>query len=363
MKQGTAQLANTFARAGAYLAQHARSERSESRELETLNNRYYDTFEEVIRNEHLHNPWFTERFVRLALEGIARMLQPETLRDWLKNYPGAGSQPPKKIGVVMAGNIPLVGFHDFLCVLLSGNRFVGKTSSKDDRLLRKVAELLIHLRPGLEEHILFTDQYLKDVDAVIATGSDNTARYFEYYFRNTPHIIRKNRNGVAVLNGSENREDLRLLGQDVFTYFGLGCRNVTKLYVPENFDLTRIMEVWEPDDEIALHHKYQNNIEYHRAVYLMNSIPFLDNGGVLLKEDPGLSSPIGVVYYEKYSELERVLESLKINREQIQCTVSVDETVENRVKPGQSQFPSPGDYADGIDTMQFLIEMSHNHAI
>lgn len=351
--------------AGDYLLQHARNERSGRTDLTALNRDHYEAFDEAIRKEHQYNGWFTERYVRKALGAIAVMLDRKQLTTWAEGYPTlpVSQDKSRTVGVVMAGNIPLVGFHDMLSVITSGHRFLGKPSSKDDRLLKHIADVIIALEPGFSDRIRFTDGYLKEVDAIIATGSDNSARYFEYYFRNKPHIIRKNRNGIAILSGNEPEHELLKLGEDIFTYFGLGCRNVTKIYVPEDYDLTLFMKALEQFSEVSQHNKYNNNLDYNRSVYMMNGIPFLDNGILLLKEDPGLASPPGVVFYEKYSQLENVIEQIAAFRDKIQCVVTSISGIDHAIPPGTSQVPGLRDYADGIDTMEFLTGISNSDGI
>lgn len=312
----------------------------------------------MIREEHIHNPWFTPEFVARALHGLSRIMEAEVLEKWLSAYELREwpQEEQKVIGLVMAGNIPLVGFHDMLCVLASGHQLLARTSGKDDRLPRKVVEILADLDSRLISRVRFTSEPIKGIDALIATGSNNTARYFEYYFREIPHIIRKNRNGVAVLTGEESTSELEALGQDIFTYFGMGCRNVTKLYIPDSYDLKVLLGVLDKFIALSVHHKYMNNVEFYRSIYLMNLYPFLDNGILLVKEDTGIASPIGVVFYERYSEIEWVREQLEARSEEIQCCISRDPGIQGAIPPGSGQDPMPWDYADGVDTLRFLTE-------
>jgi hypothetical protein len=344
---------------GAYLHQHAQQKVADRPDLAALNDTFYASMEATITMEHTFNAWFTEDQVRKAIGNIAAILTRDTLTKWMDRYPELPFQGSAlTIGVVMAGNIPLVGFHDLLCVLLSGHRFLGKPSSKDDHLMRKISDILCTIEPGFTTRIGYTDGYLADADAIIATGSDNTARHFAYYFREKPHIIRRNRNGVAVLTGDETREQLLQLGEDIFSYFGLGCRNVTRLFIPEEYLLEKLLEPLEHFSSLRHHNKYANNLDYNRSVYLMNLVPFLDNGVLLLKEDERLSSPVGVVYYEKYSQLESVAKKIKLQQHQIQCVVTIAEEIENAIPPGTSQSPEPWDYADGVDTLKFLSDLT-----
>jgi len=328
--------------------------------LTPLNEKHYNAFKDLISHEHIYNPWFTGEFVIRAIQGIVHMLDREVLTRWMDPYAGSlkFSRNPRTVGLVMAGNIPLVGFHDFMSVLATGHSILAKPSSRDDRLIRSVADVLADIDPSLKDRITFTEEYLKGVDAVIATGSDNSSRYFEYYFRNMPHIIRRNRNGVAVLTGSESREELQGIGDDIFTFFGLGCRNVTKLYLPGSFEIPVLLEALEIYGYLYQHHKYGNNVDYYRTIYLMNRIPFLENGVLLVKEDQAIASPVGVVYYERYSDMDTLQEVLASRSEEIQCCVSIHPALPAAILPGTSQKPLPWDYADGIDTIRFLTELN-----
>ncbi|MEX2370562.1 MAG: hypothetical protein WD578_06120 [Bacteroidales bacterium] len=354
---------NALATTGAYLDQHATGTPLNSDVVKELNGRFFDAFEQIIINESTHNGWFTEKNVRSALGAVAQSLKNDQLHKWMKRYPRlpVASDSSVTIGVVMAGNIPLVGFHDMLSVIMSGHKFLGKPSSKDDRLLKMVAEIIYAIEPGFRDRIVFTEGYLTDVDGIIATGSNNTSRYFEYYFREMPHIIRRNRNGVAVLSGNETGEQLMKLGDDIFFYFGLGCRNITKIYVPEDYKPEILLKALENYPGLYEHHKYNNNLDYNRSVYLMNQVPFLDNGILLLKEDERIASPVGVVYFEKYLQLNNLIDKLVGLGDQIQCVVSAIEGIENSIMPGDSQFPELWDYADGIDTMNFLTELKSSN--
>lgn len=325
-----------------------------------LNEKHHDPFRELIQTEHIYNPWFTEEYVIKAIDGIVRMLQPDVLTRWMEPYAGSleHAAEPRTVGLVMAGNIPLVGFHDFMSVLITGHRVLAKPSSKDNRLIKSVARVLANIDPAMGGRIRFTDEYLREVDAVIATGSDNTARYFDYYFRDRPHIIRRNRSGVAVLTGNESLEDLKSLGEDIFTFFGLGCRNVTKLYLPDSYDITTLMEALESFGYLYHHHKYGNNVDYYRTIFLMNRIRFFDNGVLLVKEDQNIASPVGVVYYERYSDFGKLHHILASRSGEIQCCVSTDPDLRGAIPPGTSQKPLPWDYADGIDTIRFLTELN-----
>jgi hypothetical protein len=301
------------------------------------------------------NPWFTLQNIRLSLKGVAMLLAGDALTAWASQY----SLNPKKVktvGVAMAGNIPLVGFHDFLCVLLSGNRLKAKLSTLDSALLKALAKKLITIESRFSDLILFEDR-LNDVDAMIATGGNNTARYFEYYFRSIPHIIRKNRSSCAVLNGMETAADHDLLSTDVFSYFGLGCRNISKLYIPEGYDFNLMLSTWEKFSDIIHHHKYVNNYDYQRSILLINKIPFYDNGMVLLKEDNSFVSPISVLFYEYYPDHKDLKSKIDVQKEKIQCIVSSAGWFAQSIPFGEAQFPKVTDYADGVDTLKFLEAM------
>jgi hypothetical protein len=264
------------------------------------------------------------------------------------------SEKIKNIGLIMAGNIPLAGFHDLICVLLSGNRALVKLSGDDEHLPKCICEILISIEPEFKNQIHFADGQLREMDAVIATGSSNSSRYFDYYFGKYPHIIRKNRNSAAVLSGSEKPEEIHRLGQDVFQYFGLGCRSVSKLFVPAGFDFDPFFTGIFGFKDIINHNKYANNYEYNKTVYLMQGIPLLENGFLLLKEDIGMSSPVAVLFYEYYSNESELRQRLQMDAASIQCLVSGMDAVDSRTAFGQAQQPELWDYADGIDSLKFL---------
>lgn len=325
-----------------------------------LNDRFYSLFNELIETVHIYNGWFTPENVRNAITGIVHLLKKDSLIDWLSAYINELShqKETKKVAVIMAGNIPMVGFHDMLCVLISGNKFIGKLSSDDKLLLPTLTKILIAIEPEFEAYIQFNEGTLKDIDAVIATGSNNSSRYFEYYFGKYPHIIRKNRNSVAILTGKESTEELTALGGDIFQYFGLGCRNVSKLFVPKGYKFDTFYESIFQYNAIVNNNKYGNNYEYNRTVYLMNSSSnLLDNNFLLLKEDTGYTSPIGVLYYEYYNNVEELEKKLLNEADNIQCIVGNYSSALNKTPFGTAQSPKPNDYADGIDTMRFLIKL------
>ncbi len=304
------------------------------------------------RNE---NPWFTPDSVASALTGISFMLSDLQLTQWLQKY-SIQPKSPLKVGVVMAGNIPAVGFHDFLCVLLSGHILLAKLSSQDTVLLKEIAKLLLAIEPRFEEQIRFVER-LTDADAFIATGSDNSARYFHHYFGKKPNIIRQNRTSCAVLTGDETAEELLALGRDIMQYFGLGCRNVAKLYIPSDYNFTHFLDSIQPLQDIIHHYKYANNYDYQKAVLLVNQIPHFDNGFLLLTENEALASPMAVVYYERYASFAEVESSVNANRDKIQCVVTKEGLLPDSLYFGQTQSPAVWEYADGVDTMQFLLSL------
>lgn len=318
------------------------------------NKPYHEMLEQISRAVH-YNGWFTKDNVLFALEQWGKALTEENLTTWTEPYSFKNST--KTVAIVMAGNIPLVGLHDFISVLISGNNVVIKQSSNDQRLLPLIADFLIAIEPAYKDRITFTEGRLEQFDAVIATGSNNTARYFEYYFASKPSIIRKNRNSVAVISGSESAEDLQSLGNDIFRYFGLGCRNVSKLYVPENYDFEAFYTALSPWNELMNHAKYANNYDYNKAVYLMSEFKFLDNGFLILKEEENFGSPIATLFYETYSSEETLKSTLHENRMQLQCIVSRGIT-DKEIAFGQSQHPKLTDFADNVDTLSFLEKLN-----
>jgi len=314
----------------------------------------------AIRQSYLENQWFTEKNTRKSLSAVATcFLDREVLEQWVAQYPvHAENHPQKTIALVMAGNIPLVGFHDWLCVFISGHRAKIKLSDKDKRLLplltKKMGEW--HHESYAYTEFLSENELLRDFDAVIATGSNNTARYFEQYFGKYPHIIRRNRNAIAVLSGLESMADLYALGEDIFSYFGLGCRNVSKIYVPHGYHFDQLLEALHEYRELAHHNKYKNNFDYNLTLLVLNNVPYKNNGCLLLREDPSLSSRIASVHYEYYDELFDLEKTLAEKRDEIQCVVSQIQLKDFKVLPfGKSQSPGLNDYPDGVDVMAFLV--------
>jgi hypothetical protein len=338
-------ISKAFVKLGNYLADFCEND-----------NDSFPSFNETLIKAEQQNGWFTRENIIFALRQWSKLLTDEDLSQWLSKYDFTVDNAPKIIGIVMAGNIPLVGFHDFLCVLLSGNKVLAKLSSNDKILLPFLADYLIQQEPLLAERIEFTEGKLENFDAVIATGSNNTGRYFEYYFGKKPNIIRKNRSSVAVLTGNESNAELEALGEDIFRYYGLGCRNVAKLFVPTGYDFDAFYKAVFKFQDVIHQHKYANNYDYNKAVYLMSDFKILDNGFLVLKEDESFSSPIAALFYSRYDSLETLRNQLSGQEEQIQCVVSGG-AIPNAVSFGETQKPRLDDYADGVDTLEFLLQL------
>ncbi|HET9503614.1 MAG TPA: acyl-CoA reductase [Hymenobacter sp.] len=298
------------------------------------------------------NGWFDLPNVRAAITGIAHLLAEPQLSQWAGRYPTEPAQP-RQVGVVMAGNIPLVGFHDMLCVLVSGHTLLAKPSKEDTVLMLWITKELTEIEPAFIERIQFVER-LNAADAFIATGSDNTARYFEYYFKNKPHLIRRNRTSLGILTGRETAEELAQLGPDIFQYYGLGCRNVSKLYVPEGYDFVPLLDALQPYHRVLDHHKYQNNYDYNKSILLVNAVPHYDTGFLLLTEREAIVSPISVVHYSTYTQEIDLLDQLTNVAAQTQCLLSAGGRYPGSFPFGRAQSPGVADYADGIDTMEFL---------
>ncbi len=318
----------------------------------------YNELAELIERVKHHNPWFTPENVRKAMAAWAENLGDDVLEKWLKPYrPDINrAVDPKRVGIVMAGNIPMVGFHDLLSVLISGHRAVIKLSSDDNLLIPALTNTLVTIEPEFKSRITIADR-LNKIDAVIATGSNNSSRYFDYYFSKYPNIIRKNRNSVAVIEHDTSDEDLAQLGEDIFAFFGLGCRNVTQLLLPEDFDIDRFFKAILPYQDIVNHNKYVNNYDYYKALYLMNRENLLDNGFILLRPNDNIYSALGTLHYRHYDEPENAVKIIEEHREKIQCVVGNQQLLPNALSPGKSQQPALWDYADGVDTIQFLTSL------
>lgn len=303
-----------------------------------------------LQEAYLYNNWFTIDMQIRAISAWASLLTEENLQNWLKPYQLAEPKEPKTVAIIMAGNIPLVGFHDFLCGYLSGHQMRLKLSSKDSVLLTHLLQKLSEWDNAISEQVQLTDN-LRNCDAYIATGSNNTARYFEQYFGKYPHVIRRNRTSVAVLDGTESKEELAALAEDVFLYFGLGCRNVTQICVPKDYDFQSLFAAFEPYKDLIHHNKYRNNYDYYLAIYLLNKVPYLSNDAMLMVENESPFSAVAVLHYRYYDDKVALLKELKQNQD-LQCIVAKEET-----PFGAAQVPSLSDYADGVDTMAFLTSL------
>jgi hypothetical protein len=343
---------NVFVTLGSFLNQFKEDNSVKNLEV-PLNDLFFDDFVQLIQLSQSHNGWYTPEQVYFSIQSWAKALTEVNLNQWTSAYEFTVEQP-KNIALILAGNIPLVGFHDFLSVLISGHNVLVKTSSHDQHLLPFLAKYLIAIEPKFANKITFIDGKLENFDAVVATGSNNTARYFEYYFKDKPSIIRKNRNSVAVLNGEETNEQLIALGEDIFRYFGLGCRNVSKLFVPKGYSFDAFFEAVFEYQDVIHYEKYANNYDYNKAVFLMSNFKLLDNGFLTLKEDPSHASPISSVFYEFYEDLADVEQRLNSEKDKIQCIVS-NNLFNNNIPFGHTQHPQLWDYADNTDTISFFL--------
>ena len=306
-------------------------------------------FEKVIRKAQSNNSWFTDENIKINLTYWSKKLIKTNLNQWLSKY-NLKDTSRKNIAIIMAGNIPLVGFHDFICVFLAGHNSIIKLSSNDKYLI----PFLLNLVKFPSDRVVYLDGMLTEYDAVIATGSDNTSRYFEYYFKNKQSIIRKNRNSIAILDGNETDEELKSLSHDILTYFGLGCRSVSKLYVPKGYNFDSFFNSIFAYKDLINNHKYANNYDYNKAIYLMSEYKFLDNGFFMIKEGNEMHSPISTINYEYYDNISHLSEKIKQQEENIQCVVS-NIKFEGRIDFGETQNPSLNQYADNIDVMNFLL--------
>lgn len=329
-----------------------------NRYLQTEDSYFRTKIDAAVLRAFEKNTWFEEVFVKMMLQEIAHWLKKSTLEQWQARY-SADGRFEKKIALVAAGNVPMVGFHDALCILISGNKLLFKPASDDPVLIPCLLEILEELEPAFCEHIEVRENLREQsFDAVIATGSNNSSRYFDYYFSKYPNLIRKNRNSAAVLSGKESKEALHALGADIFNYFGLGCRSVSKLFVPENYRFDTFYESIFDYQWVLNNNRYNDNYSYNRTIYLMNSDVFLDNGFLLLKEDVAMSSPVGVLFWERYADAKDLENKLKREEASLQCCLGADKT-----PFGRSQYPALDDYADGIDTMLFLSKILTSEAL
>ncbi|MDB9961606.1 acyl-CoA reductase [Oceanihabitans sp.] len=345
---------NAFTKLGEFLGQFS-SNGIQKKEHILFNDLFFDGLKHQIKVAQEHNGWFTNENIIYALASWSNTLNNNIISEWLERY-NFNHIDEKKVAIIMAGNIPLVGFHDFLSVLISGHEVLVKQSSNDKHLLPFLAKYLEHVEPEFKGKITFTDGKLEHFDAVIATGSDNTARYFEYYFKNKPAIIRKNRNSVAILNGNESEAQLEALSEDIFRYYGLGCRNVSKLFVPKNYNFEAFFKGVFHWNTIINGAKYANNYDYNKAVYLMSEFDILENGFLMIKEDASFASPIATMFYEYYNDETELKAKIEKNKNNIQCIVGQGFD-SNEIAFGKTQQPNLWDYADDVDTIAFLLKI------
>jgi hypothetical protein len=311
----------------------------------------YNGFKVIIESHFQSNGWFTPQNVKNALEAWGNLMTQESIDAFVARYSNKlETVEPKTVAMICAGNIPMVGWHDLFCTLLCGHSALVKLSSDDAQLMPAAIVVLEKFWPEVTELVKYAHGKMENFDAVIATGSNNTGRYFEHYFSSYPHIIRKNRNSIAIIDGSESSEELQELGKDIFAYFGLGCRNVTKIYMPEGYDINKVFEGIYSFHPIVNHNKYANNYDYNKAVWLLNQEDLLENGFILFRKDKGIASPTGSMYYEYYADEAELRKELSEKSEHIQCIVS-----KNDIPFGQAQNPGLSDFADNVDTMEFLI--------
>jgi hypothetical protein len=314
----------------------------------------------IIQRAYHQNRWFEESQVKLAINQWLVSLSDEAIEQWLQRYSWPKNHHNQTLGVIMAGNIPLVGLHDLIVGVLTGYKVAAKLSSDDAILPKHLLAKASEYNSVWMDQVIFSEQ-LKQLDVAIATGSNNSARYFSAYFKNIPHIIRNHRNSLAVLSGNESQEEMIALGRDVFDYYGLGCRNVTHLMVPKDYDFTQLFRCWDEHyAHIEHHNKYINNYQYHRAMLLMNLDPHIDTGYLIAKENEALYAPVGMLNYSHYTSLETVHDQLAVWKDQLQCVVSSVAGI-GALPFGQSQCTQLGDYADGVDTVSWLLEQVAVH--
>jgi hypothetical protein len=329
-------------------------ENSSSQKIKTFQ-KWDSELNKLLKDSYQHNSWFTENNLKLSLNNWSAELNKKNIENWLKNYK-IELKSSKTVAIIMAGNVPIVGFHDLMCSLILGFKCIVKLSSDDKILIPLIVKFIQSRFDGFKEKVFFENNILKNFDAVIATGSNNSHKYFEYYFGKYPNLLRKTRHSVAVLNGNESDSELAMLSNDVFDYFGLGCRSVSKIFIPKGYDLDLLFNAFYMKRFVIDHNKYANNYDYNKAVYLMSEEKFYDNGFVILKEEKKLGSPIACVYFEYYDDLVQVQNIIKINNQNIQCVVS-NEKIFNGISFGTTQCPKLSDYADNVDTLKFLLKI------
>ncbi len=346
---------DAFDRLGRFMSQYREVRQDE--DLQKLNKHFLKEYQVCIKDAELFNHWFSEDNLHFALQSWSEALSREQLEAWTIDYDAVffeHDRGTKTVALIMAGNIPLVGFHDLLSVLIAGHKALIKPSSDDAKLIPFFCQILVAINAEFAAYLQFADGQMKDFDAVIATGSNNSSRYFESYFGKYPNIIRKNRSSLAILSGEETKEELELLGEDIFRYFGLGCRNVSKVYVPQDFELQKLFEAFYKFQAVCDNNKYANNYDYNRAIYLMEHHDFLENGFFIIKENESLHAPVSVLHYERYDQVEDLEGKIEAQAENIQCIVTEMEAFPNSVSFGESQKPKLWDYADNVDSLAFL---------
>ena len=317
-----------------------------------LGNKLKELPDSIIYNAQIHNQWFTPDFIKFAAPNWGQALSEKNLTEWLKNI--TRSKSPKKVAIIMAGNLPFVGLQDLLCVLVTGNIALVKLSSQDEVLMKHVIQILIESNKDFENKIKITER-LNDAEALIATGSNNSARYFEYYFRNIPSIIRKNRTSLAVISGNETNEELEELAGDIYQYFGMGCRNVSHLLLPRSIDLQQLYQALDKYMDLVNHHKFYNNYMYHKAILLMNLTKHYDNGFMIFQEKDELHAPLATLNYHYYDSINDIEQYIDKHKDSIQCVVSNMKEFNNVIQLGTSQQPNLWDYADNVNVVDFLL--------
>ncbi|NQW43700.1 MAG: acyl-CoA reductase [Bacteroidetes bacterium] len=318
-----------------------------------LGNKLKELPDSIIYNAQIHNQWFTPDFIKFAATNWGQALSEKNLTEWLKNI--TRSKSPKKVAIIMAGNLPFVGLQDLLCVLVTGNIALVKLSSQDEVLMKHVIQILIESNKDFENKIKITER-LNDAEALIATGSNNSARYFEYYFRNIPSIIRKNRTSLAVISGNETNEELEELAGDIYQYFGMGCRNVSHLLLPRSIDLQQLYQALDKYMDLVNHHKFYNNYMYHKAILLMNLTKHYDNGFMIFQEKDELHAPLATLNYHYYDSINDIEQYIDKHKDSIQCVVSNMKEFNNVIQLGTSQQPNLWDYADNVNVVEFLLQ-------
>lgn len=343
---------------GLFLDQFSNNEPTKISDI-PANDNFFDLMAELMHVIKIHNAWFSFKNQQFAYKEWASALTEENLKAWVSPY-SFPVKNPKTVALILGDKTPLSGFHDFISVLISGNKAQVRLSEQNNKLLVFLTKYLIAVDPSIKEDVSFVKEQISNYDAVIVYGNDKTAKHFGHYLKETPHIIRKNLNAVAVLTGEETHEDLQLLGNDIFRYYGLSNRNVSKLYVPENYDFTSFYQAIFEWKDLTFEVKYMNNYDYNKAVYLMsnhNTNDLLDNEFLLLKQDSNLASPVGVLFYSYYSNKTELIQELEQKAEDIEVIVG-NLPEKNALNFGESHHIKLDDYADAIDTLEFLSNLN-----